>query len=39
MALCYRVSLLGADFVMKVTESGYMDTQGFSVPDPVFPPG
>jgi hypothetical protein len=31
MALFSALSLFGADFTMKVTESGYLDTQGFSV--------
>ena len=31
MAVCYGLSLSGADFAMKVTDSGYLDTQGFSV--------
>lgn len=31
MVLCSGVSLSGGDFVMKVTDSGYLDTQGFSV--------
>lgn len=31
MALVSGLPLFGADFVMKVTDSGYLDTQGFSV--------
>jgi hypothetical protein len=31
MALFSGLSLLGADFTMKVTDSGYLDSQGFSV--------
>jgi endoglucanase len=31
MALLAGLSLSGADFTMKVTDSGYLDTQGFSV--------
>ena len=31
MALFPAISLIGADFNMKVTDSGYLDTQGFSV--------
>src|SRR6516164_4902515 len=31
MALFAGPSLFGAEFAMKVTDSGYLDTQGFSV--------
>ncbi len=31
MALLPAVTLMGADFQMKVTDTGYLDTQGFSV--------
>jgi endoglucanase len=31
VALLSVVALFGADFTMKVTDSGYLDTQGFSV--------
>jgi endoglucanase len=31
LALTYGASLFGADFVMRVTDKNYLDTQGFSV--------
>lgn len=31
LALFSALSLPAADFTMKVTDSGYLDTQGFSV--------
>src|SRR5579871_1779734 len=31
VTILFSVSLFAADFTMKVTSSGYLDTQGFSV--------